>query len=213
MPHLAARKAVAGDLAENAKLLDFEPRFQSPQGPAQMHRRRARSSRVDRLGIARPAQSVTQMGAGRSSDLRARIACLLTDPIPHRLDRQWRGMRLPSGARSQRRGRTGFAPDSLFAGPGRLPSRPPAPRDKPDHKARQSTMSRSRTGKLPGCRRPDRLYGTPTSLYRKCPDRLFSDFVNSPGATLAPEQACPRSRRIQPAGPARLRGRESGTRK
>ena len=62
-----------------------------------MHRRRARSSRVDRLGIARPAQSVTRMGAGRSSDLRARIAGLLTDPIPHRMDRQWRGMGLPSG--------------------------------------------------------------------------------------------------------------------
>jgi hypothetical protein len=117
-----------------AELLDFEPRFQSSQGSAQMHRRRARSSRVDCLGIARPARSVTRMGAGRSSDSRARIACLLIDPIPHRLDRQWRGMRLPSGARSQRRGRSGFAPDSLFAGPGRLPFRPPAPRDKPDGK-------------------------------------------------------------------------------
>ena len=60
MPHFAAKKAAAGAQAENAKLLDFEPRFQSPQGPAQMHRRRARSSRVDRLGIARPAQSVTR---------------------------------------------------------------------------------------------------------------------------------------------------------
>jgi hypothetical protein len=125
-----------------AELLDFEPRFQSPQGPAQMHRRRARSSRVDRLDIARPAQSVTRMGAGRSSDLRAQIAGLLTDPIPPRMDRQWGGMRLPSGARSQRRGRSGFAPDSLFTGLGRLPFRSPAPRDYPDLKGAQPVVSR-----------------------------------------------------------------------
>jgi hypothetical protein len=32
-------------------------------------------------------------------------------------------------ARSQRRGRSGFAPDSLFTRPGRLPFQSPAPQD------------------------------------------------------------------------------------
>ena len=49
-------------------------------------------------------------------------------------------------ARSQRRGRSGFAPDSLFTGLGRLPFRSPAPQDDPNLRAHRQTCQECSSG-------------------------------------------------------------------
>jgi hypothetical protein len=80
---------------------------------------------------SRPSlEGENRMDAGRSSDSRAGVSGLLIGP-PGDSDGPTMATRgvTPVNARSPRRGRSGFAPDSLFAGLGRLPGRPPASSD------------------------------------------------------------------------------------
>jgi hypothetical protein len=70
-----------------------------------------------------PRRAWSTIDAGRSSDCRARVSSLLIGRTDHsvRPTMAIRGV-TPNSTRLPRRGRSGFAPDSLFADLGRLPS-------------------------------------------------------------------------------------------
>ncbi len=89
----------------------------------------------------RPSRSRADVGAGRSSDFRAGAPGLLIDPAPirGRRDNGKRGAE-PLGTRLQRRDRSGFTPDSLFAG-----------RRRPRRPATHTRSNRDETARASGC--------------------------------------------------------------
>jgi hypothetical protein len=128
LPSRPDRPSTPGPSAGRAgpSTASLRSRLFNAERPNQMH-----THGLGRLGVpikrilsenARPAQGVVRIDAGRSSDFRAGVSSLLIGRICHNpTNNGIRGV-TPVNARLPRRGRSGFAPDSLFAGLGRLPS-------------------------------------------------------------------------------------------